>query len=59
MMLTIDLIDKYAGRRQRAEGRGQKGRGFWTNLLFVTYFGFFVPFYLINKKYEDYQEKVF
>jgi len=35
--------------RQKAEGRreeGKKGRGFWANLIFVTYFGFFVLFYL-------------
>ncbi|GAX42425.1 hypothetical protein NIES4075_34260 [Tolypothrix sp. NIES-4075] len=27
-----------------------KGRGFWITLLFVTYFGFFVPFYLVRVK---------
>jgi len=32
--------------RQEAEGRRQKGRGFWATLLFVTCFGFFAPFYL-------------
>jgi len=43
------IRQKAEGRRQKAEGRRQKRRGFWATLLFVTYFGFFVPFYLIYR----------
>jgi hypothetical protein len=35
--------------RQEAEGRRQKRRAFWATLLSVTYFGFFAPFYLIDR----------
>lgn len=46
--------------RQRAEGRRQKGRGFWTTLLFVTCFGFFALFYLVDILifYDFHQKKI-